>query len=88
MHHYIGIALGAIVTYLLLLTFQSGGRFVADAQTGYFWAVAAGAAVSVLWPWALGWWMARRLRARQRARVQSEVSRQIIEKQNQNPPTH
>jgi len=86
MHRYIGIALGAIVSYLLLLLFH-GGRFVSEPNSAYLLAVASGALVAALWPWLLGLWMARRLRARQRARVQSEVSRQIAEKQDR-PPTH
>jgi hypothetical protein len=84
MHRYIGIALGAIVSYLLLLLFH-GGRFVGDPGTAYLAAVISGALVALLWPWILGLWLARRLRARQRARVQSEVSRQIAQKQNRPP---
>ncbi|RZT97902.1 hypothetical protein [Rivibacter subsaxonicus] len=86
MHHYIGIVLGAIVSYSLLLLFH-GGRFVSDPNSAYMVAVSSGAIVAALWPWLLGLWLARRLRARQRARVQSEVSRQIAKKQDQ-PPTH
>jgi hypothetical protein len=50
MHRYIGIALGAIVSYLLLLLFH-GGRFVGDPGTAYLAAVISGALVALLWPW-------------------------------------
>jgi hypothetical protein len=77
-HHYIGVILGAIVTYLLLLLFQDG-RIISDQTTGFTVAVVIGAIVAAFWPWAIGFWLVRRHRSRQEERVQAEVARQVAE---------
>jgi hypothetical protein len=81
MQRYIGIILGAILTYLLLLLLQDG-RIISDENTGFLVAVVAGALMSWLWPIVIAWWLVRRHRARQEDRVQEEVARQIAEQQN------
>jgi hypothetical protein len=83
MHHYIGVALGSVVTYLLLLLFQ-GGRIISDTNTAYLVAVVIGGLVAAFWPWAIGLWLVRRHRAKQEAAVQAEVARQVS--QQQRPP--
>jgi hypothetical protein len=85
MQRIIGIVLGAVVTYLLLLLFQ-GGRIISDQNTGFLVAVVAGAIMSWLWPIVIGWWLVKRHRERQEERVQEEVARQIAEQQKTTPP--
>jgi hypothetical protein len=85
MQRIIGIILGAILTYLLLLLFQ-GGRIISDQNTGFLVAVVAGALMSWLWPIVIAWWLVRRHRERQEDRVQEEVARQLAEQSKTTPP--
>jgi hypothetical protein len=76
MQHIIGISLGALVSYVLLLLFD-GGRIISDTNTAYLTAVIAGAIVAGLWPWLIGMWLVRRHRGKQEAQVQAEVAKQV-----------
>ena len=76
MQHIIGLSLGAIVSYVLLLSFELG-RIISDTNTAYLAAVIAGAVVAGLWPWLIGMWLVLRHRAKQESRVQEEVAKQV-----------
>jgi hypothetical protein len=84
MQRIIGILVGGIVTFLLLLLFQ-GGRIISDQNTGYIVAIVIGGIANWLWPIVIGWWLASRHRDRQEEKFQAEVARQLAEQQK--PPT-
>jgi hypothetical protein len=86
MQRYIGIALGAVVTYLLLLLFDGGTRIVSDENTAYLVAVVLGAITSAFWPIVIAFWLGRRHRERQEDKVQEEVARQLAEQQKTTTP--
>jgi hypothetical protein len=69
----IGAAVGALVTYLLLVIMVGGpaDKFVAP--------VVIGAIVSAAWPIAIGFWLARRAKARRDDKISAEVERQVAE---------
>lgn len=87
----IGVTVGAIVTFVLLLLFYGGvdvnaqgvpvasWRIVGDSSQAFLVASILGAVASFFWPIVIGWWMVRRRRSRQQDRIQSEVERQISE---------
>jgi uncharacterized membrane protein len=88
----IGVTVGAIVTFVLLLLFYGGvsgagtvdWRIVGDSTQAFLVASILGAVASFLWPIVIGWWLVRRHRQRKDAEIQSEVQRQLAEQQNQN----
>ncbi len=75
MHHIIGVGIGGLVTYLLLII-TVGGAF-ADK---YVIAVVVGAIVALLWPWVIGLLLARRIKNKRDASIQAEVEKQMAEK--------
>lgn len=89
----IGVSIGAIVTFLLLLTFYGGvgvnpdgtvgahWRIVGDSTQAFLVASVIGAIASFFWPIVAAWWMARRVRARRNNAIESEVQRQLSEQQ-------
>ena len=78
----LGVSVGAIVTFLLLIIFDGGKRFFGgDANQAYFWAAVIGAIASFFWPIIIGWFLLRRSRARRDNQIQSEVERQMAEQQ-------
>jgi ABC-type Fe3+-siderophore transport system permease subunit len=77
----LGVSIGAIITFLLLLLFNGGQRIVSDANQGYLWASIIGAITSFFWPIVIGWFLVRRHRERQQNQVQAEVERQLAEQQ-------
>ncbi len=80
----IGVSVGAIVTFLLLLIFDGGKRFFGgDANQAYLWASILGAVASFLWPIVIPWFLVRRRRSRLDNQVQSEVERQLAEQDRQ-----
>ena len=85
MQRIIGIILGAILTYLLLLLFDGGTRIINDENSAYLVAVIGGAIMSWLWPIVIAWWLVRRHRQRQEDQVNQEVARQLAEQQKTNP---
>ena len=77
MHRVIGIVLGALVTYLMLAAmFAMSG----DAPVKYGTAVVIGAIVALLWPWVIGFMLARRVKNRRDAQIQKEVDKQVAAK--------
>jgi hypothetical protein len=73
---FIGVSLGALVTYLLLL---AADAWSADPAAKYGMAVVIGAIVSWLWPWVIGIFLARRVKARHDQRISDEVDKQLAE---------
>ena len=67
----IGVTIGAIVSLILLL-------LMTDVQTqDAVIALAIGAIAAWFWPVVIGFYLGRRARQRNEARIQSEVQRQI-----------
>jgi Na+/melibiose symporter-like transporter len=75
----IGVALGAIVTFVVLFLMKPGVDG-GDPNQGYAIAVVLGAVVSFLWPWVIGFYLARRAKERRDDRIQKEVEKQLAEK--------
>jgi len=72
----IGVSLGALVTYALLVLLNIGAS---DQAPKYLFAVVAGAVVSFLWPWFIGWYLVRRARNRRNEEISREVDKQVAE---------
>ena len=87
----IGVTVGAIVTFVLLLLFYGGvgetgtvdWRIVGDSTQAFLVASILGAVASFFWPIVIGWWLVRRRRGRREDEIQSEVQRQLAEQQRQ-----
>lgn len=77
MQRFIGVTLGAIVTYLLLL---AADAWSVDAAAKYGLAVVIGAIVSWLWPWVIGIILVRRARSHRDQQISDEVDRQVAAK--------
>ncbi len=75
MQHIIGVGIGAIVTYLLLVI-MVGGQY-ADK---YLPAIIVGGIVALAWPWFVGLLLARRIKNKRDAQVDAEVARQTANK--------
>jgi len=75
MHHIIGVVIGAIVSYLLLII-MVGSEF----SDKYLPAIVIGAIVALLWPWFIGLLLARRVKNRRDEQIQAEVERQMAGK--------
>ena len=76
MQRIIGLVLGALITYLLLLALVGTAG---DAGRNYAIAVIAGAVVALIWPWVVAFYIGRRVKERRDAEVQREVERQLAE---------
>jgi cytochrome c biogenesis protein CcdA len=76
MQRIIGVALGAVVTYLLLLALVGTAG---DAARTYAIAVIVGAIVAILWPWIVAIYVGRRVKERRDEEVQREVEKQLAE---------
>ena len=74
MHRVIGILLGAVATYLLLLILVGTDG---DLTQKYAIAVVIGAIVALLWPWVIGLILARRVRQRHQDQIDKEVDRRM-----------
>jgi|GEM_PF-1244781 len=78
----IGVCVGALVTFLLLLIFDgpdNSWRFMGDATQAYAVAAIIGAIASFFWPIVIGWFLVRRRRTRRDNQIQSEVERQLAD---------
>ena len=79
MQRIIGVVLGALTTYLLLVL-PVTSWFTPDQNTQFLIAVIAGAIVSALWPWVIGLILVQRARSRRDDQIQEEVERQMAAK--------
>ncbi|MDP9483652.1 MAG: hypothetical protein M3P84_10570 [Chloroflexota bacterium] len=77
MQRFIGIVLGALLAFALLVLLVGTGL---DNPRDYAIALVAGALVSLLWPWIVGFYIGRRVREGRDQEVQREVERQLAEK--------
>lgn len=77
MQRLIGVVLGALATYLLLLVLDGSSG---DPATGFAIAVIVGAVISYLWPWVIGFILKRRGKAQRERLVADEVDRRMAEK--------
>ena len=96
LQRFIGVSIGALVTFVLLLLFYGGvdanaadqavvnWRIVSDSTQAFLVASVVGAIASFLWPIVIARWLARRIRHRRDDEVQSEVQRQLAEQQKTN----
>ena len=74
MQRTIGVILGALVTYLMLVILDATST---DPSTKYLTAVVVGALVSWLWPWVIGFFLLRRAKERRDKKIAEEVDRQV-----------
>lgn len=77
MQHFIGVVLGFVAAYLLLVLFDGGTRIVSDATQGYLIALIVGAIVALAWPWVIGLILVRRAKSRRDDQIQKEVQKQV-----------
>ncbi len=77
MQRIIGIVLGAMATYLLLLILVGTAG---DATRSFGVAVIVGAAISLLWPWLVAFYVGRRVKERRDEEVQREVEKALAER--------
>ena len=71
LQHIIGSAVGAAVAWLVLVLTN------ATSSPQYVTAVAIGAIASMLWPWVIGLFLARRIKQRRQDEIQAEVDKQV-----------
>lgn len=71
----ISLAIGGVVTWLALVLTK------AAAGDAYIVPIVIGAVAAFFWPVVIGIFLARRARERQEARIQSEVERQMAQKE-------
>lgn len=67
----ISLAIGGVVAWLLLVLFK------AATPDAYVTPLVIGAVGAFFWPVVIGFFLARRAKERQEARIQSEVERQL-----------
>ncbi len=76
MQRTIGVVLGALVTYMMLVILDATST---DASAKYGMAVVVGALVSWVWPWVIGFFLLRRAKERRDRKISEEVDRQLAE---------
>lgn len=78
MQRFIGIVLGALATFIVLVIYNA--TTFTDAIPAYGIAVVVGAIVSLLWPWVIGIWFIRQAKARRDAEIDKEVQKQLADR--------
>jgi hypothetical protein len=84
MQRIIGIILGGLTIYVLLLIMDAVS---ADTQPKYLTAIIIGLLVALLYPWVIGIVLGRRSRARRDEEIQAEVERQLAEERAKSNPS-
>ena len=79
MQRIIGVVLGAIVSYVLLLILVGTAG---DVSRSYGIAVIVGAVVAIFWPWIVALYIGRRVKEHRDEEVQREVNRQLDERKD------
>ena len=74
MQRTIGVVLGGLVTYLILVLLDATST---DASAKYGMAVVVGGLVSWLWPWVIGFFLLRRAKERRDRKIAEEVDKQV-----------
>ena len=77
MQRFIGVVLGAVATYLILVLFAP--KDGSDATSVYLTATVVGAIISLLWPWVIGFLLVRRAKSRREEEIEDEVQKQLAE---------
>jgi uncharacterized membrane protein YfcA len=72
----IGIGLGALATYLLLIIMSPP---VGSDQQNYVTAVVVGALIGFFWPVVIGWYLVRRRKAKNQEQLNAQVDKQVQE---------
>ena len=75
LQHVIGSAIGGLVAWLVLVLTN------ASSSPQYVTAVVIGAIASMLWPWVIGLFLARRIKQRRQDEIQKEVDKQVNSQQ-------
>jgi cell shape-determining protein MreD len=75
LQHVIGSAIGGLVAWLVLVLTN------ASSSPQYVTAVVIGAIASMLWPWVIGLFLARRIKQRRSDEIQKEVDKQVNSQQ-------
>lgn len=75
----IGIAVGALVTLILLVIMVPADQTWQD----YVVPLVIGGLAAFFWPVVIGFWLGRRAKARRNDQIQSEVQRQLDQERNQ-----
>ncbi len=75
MQRIIGVVLGAIVTYGLLIVFAGGAQ-----SQAYLTAIVAGLIVAILWPWFINLVVASRVKEKSREQIDREVEARMADK--------
>ncbi len=73
----IGVALGALATYLLLVILNPTNNL--DPNSVYLTAVVVGGVISWAWPVVIAFWLGRRAKQRRDDQISTEVQRQLDE---------
>lgn len=81
MQRFIGVLIGAVITYLLLLLMDT---MSSEVTIKYGLAVIVGAVVSLFWPWIIGFFVLRRARDRRDDQIEREVDKRLAEKSRDN----
>jgi len=76
MQRIIGVGLGALVSYVLLLGLVGTAG---DAARNYAIAVIAGAVVALVWPWIVAIYIGRQVKERREEEVRREVEKQVAD---------
>ena len=72
----IGIGLGALATYLLLIIMSPP---VGSDQQNYVTAVVVGALIGFFWPVVIGWYLVRRRKQKNADQINAQVDKQVQE---------
>jgi hypothetical protein len=75
----IGVAIGALATYLLLVVLVPAQG---DRTQAYLTAVVVGAVISWAWPVVIAFWLGRRAKERREEQIEKEVQRQLEEERS------
>lgn len=75
MQRIIGVVLGALATYVLLVIFAG----TAQSQV-FLVAVIVGLVVSIIWPWAIALMVDRRVKDRRKEEIDREVKDQLAQR--------
>ena len=72
LHHIVGVVVGAVVAYIVLLITVGGGN-----SSQFLTALVIGGAVSIAWPIVFVWWLHRRAKAKRDDQISKEVDEQL-----------
>ena len=74
----IGVVVGALVTLILLMIMATGNDVT---WQDFVWPLVIGGLATFFWPVVIGIWLGRRAKERRDNEIQSEVNRQLDQRQ-------